>query len=193
MSQSILVGGPTFWCVGVGGGSTLAFLGICEGVTRIHFDLREVDVHTDGSGDVPFDVLYRGEQATIQGDLIRYDDQIAHVLLSGLPSAGGVLGSQNFGTIPAGSIGALRNGEGNSIRFLVYCPYSAKAAFSAAGMIPGYNFLSAWATGAQDISVGTQAKRIRIRMRAIPKWTLTAAGFQGVLCNTDVSGIPTIT
>jgi hypothetical protein len=188
MSQAIYVNGPAFWCVGTGVSNALAFLGVCEGETRITFSMEEEDIKTDISGGVPFDVANMGEQAKISGDLVRYDEAQLLFLQSRFPNVGGLTGNQVAGTTPAGGIGSLYSLEGNAIRFLVYAPYHGKTVFSA--MVAGYNFPVAWMAGSIDTSVSTRVKKQRVIMRAIPQWTVTSTGASAVLWNQTISGLP---
>lgn len=183
MSTQLLTPGPTYLQVGTGAAGVLEHLGWTERGIRGTFDGGFEDVMTDVSGTrVPFDILYQGEQAFITADLNLYDELILNKVN---PRRLG----DTEGVVATTAVGSLLRLEGFMFRLLIFCPYSAKAAF--ANMRPAYNFLKAHLDAAREIELSSRVKIVRCIFRAIPDWSQTSGG--GILYNFSTTGIVAVT
>ena len=177
--SNIFVPGAAEIHVGTLANGALQFLGWSEAGVKISIQPFWEDVKTDLGGPMrATDVQRMGEQAIISLDL-----KIIN-FAAWLSIADGGLGGQTA----AGDTGALMLGEGNAYRLLVFRPKSQTARNKRLGMIPCYNFFTAWMVGPDDIDNSMRAMKQRCVFRAID--SVVTATQEWNLYNYDFSGKP---
>jgi hypothetical protein len=192
-TTSITVAGPVQWYAGISGtviAPTFTFIGWTEGDTNISFVGEFEDVPTDYAGSrVPGDVSYMGQEARINGTLIRlnltaYYTWLARIQIAGV--SGGGSGSFLFG-----DIGTLMLAEKRAPGLVLITPYgSAKTVFTNVGSVAGYYFPYAWMDGPSDISASTKAQRQKVTVRGIAAFDPVTGN--GTLVTTTQSSFPTL-
>jgi hypothetical protein len=180
MPSGVWVAGPCELHVGVKVGGALAFAGWSLEGFRVRITPLWRPVHADLAGDMPLDMQFMGEMATITGDLAVWDELVLQACQSrGNPYAGVP------GLMTAGYVGGLMVTEGAAYRTLLYPGFwNVKP---TAG--PPYNFLRSFLHGPDDISpIGTRQKRFRVVYQALSLYGPLDGSW--TLYNRDVSGKP---
>jgi hypothetical protein len=154
--------------------SPLVYLGYTsEAGVQIDFDPKFLPVHTDAYGDqVPEDIQNMGMLATINFELIKWDQTVLQVLQTHLPGVSGASGS--LGNTPNTLAGANDIVVGT---FLKQCSYNFPFYLQRAGSVSNvgcetnvegpYYFTSCY-LGPDAFNVGTKNTRHKLTVNAIP-------------------------
>lgn len=166
----------------------MAYLGTCERAPRIVHTAYFEPIFNDIAGTkVPYDELFQGKDASIAGDLTRWNEA---VLKDAETRVGNGAQVQPDGLDDEQSRGTMMLAEGQAGILILHFPYYAKPVMSAAGMRPGYRYFGAWLAGPDDKTLGTQVNKAHIQFRALPVYQYTTGKF--LLYDTNLSGIPAV-
>lgn len=176
------VPGPSYWYLSSAPNGAYEFLGMCESLTRLSLSPQWDEVYVDGAGSrVPYDLEFQGAEASVSGDLIRYNEAVLNRAKNWLNNPGAIPG-----TIANDSIGTLARTEGRAFSLAIVSRYRTKAVFTGQGMNGAFLFPFAVPAGSWDVGQGTKVKKERILFRCLPTFNLYGGG---TLYSNDISGI----
>lgn len=148
--------GPALVEIGLTGGATVGFGYTVEGV-RIRIEQGFEDVMTDDAGfHMPGDVQWGGQTATIEAELIRWDEALFRTLEAAIRGrSGGAITSADIGTLMLAGA-----------RY-----FTARISGSQRTGLPAedpYRFSAVWPIGEISSNHGTRVSRRQLSLRAIP-------------------------
>jgi len=153
---------------------------------------RYSDVYVDlGGQNVPFDVMYQGEDALVSITLAKFNQTTLNIIQNKANPGGGPPG-----TDPFGSIGTLMLTEQKAYNLFLRFPYaSVKAFYYGAGnasgpMPPGYRFLQATFVTDDHPALGTKPKFPRVAWHCLRNFDPSTGTFK--LFDFDMSAIGSI-
>jgi hypothetical protein len=158
MAQLYTTGPVDLWVAPQGQGPF--FLGHSEKGPSFQVRPQFSDVFVDlGGQNVPFDVVYQGEDALVTVDLARWNQNVL-ALIQDIATLGA--GGNAPGNDPSGAIGTLMLTEQKAYPLYLRFPYASKAAFStgpSGAEPPGYRFLFAMLQEDGFPDLGTKARK----------------------------------
>lgn len=177
-----------------GSGGQPELFGACEDYPRMVVDTKHGQVRTDLTGEfLSRDHSFAGQEATISLLLSWWDERIGQRL----EKRPGPQSSNVPGQWKQSDIGTLLLQEGETfdvwIRYFFGSVPTAKAAYSAFGLPPGYHFPTCFMLGPWENTVGARPMKRQLTFRALadvdgdsvdPTWVLYDQDF------TAISGIP---
>jgi len=182
---SLFVTGPCLVYVGYLSSGTYSFLGTAQRPPRVRTRRGWVPVYNDlGGTQVPFDLLFAGQEAFIIADMNRFKMAVMQAI-SSMPNTDGIAGLNT-----AGDIGTLMQAEGAAFALVLVFPYAVlKPAMRAAGLPGGLTFPCAVLEGPDDLEVGTVNMKKNLIFHCIPGYN-PANGSTTLYINGVPSGLP---
>lgn len=180
MGQQFATGAvPVF--VGTGSSLTPVFLGYSERGPQMSVRPSYSNLFVDvGGPDVPFDVMYTGEEGLVTVDLTYWTEAVYAAIAAKAVVRGAGAAALRGVDVP-GQVGTFMVGEGCAYQLWLNFPYSTKAAMAT--MPAGYRWAAAMLVNDDLPDLGNKPRKLHLIWRClrVPNFAVTNAFGTGSL------------